>query len=36
VVASAVTVPGVDIPACQMFAESLGVQFRVREYEEVG
>jgi TatD DNase family protein len=36
VVASAVTVPGVDIPACQRLAESLGVQFRVREYEEVG
>jgi TatD DNase family protein len=36
VVASAVTVPGVDIPACRTLAESLGVQFRVREYEEVG
>ncbi|NVN91741.1 MAG: YchF/TatD family DNA exonuclease [Desulfuromonadales bacterium] len=36
VVASAVTVPGVDIQACRSLAESLGVQFRVREYAEVG
>lgn len=36
VVASAVTVPGVDIPACRRLAESLGARFRVREYEEVG
>lgn len=36
VVASAVTVPGVDIQACRSLAESLGAQFRVREYAEVG
>ncbi|OHB26026.1 MAG: radical SAM protein [Desulfuromonadaceae bacterium GWB2_53_15] len=36
VVASAVTVPGIDIDACQRLAESLGVEFRVREYAEVG
>ncbi|KAB0663551.1 YchF/TatD family DNA exonuclease [Oryzomonas japonica] len=36
VVASAVTVPGVDIDACRRLAESLGVEFRVREYSEVG
>lgn len=36
VVASAVTVPGVDIAACRTLAESLGAEFRVREYAEVG
>jgi TatD DNase family protein len=36
VVASAVTVPGVDIEACRVLAESLGAEFRVREYAEVG
>lgn len=36
VVASAVTVPGVDIEACRKLAESLGAAFRVREYAEVG
>jgi len=36
VVASAVTVPGVDIEACRILADSLGAGFRVREYAEVG
>lgn len=36
VTASAVTCPGVDIAACRRVAEELGVQFRVREYQEVG
>jgi TatD DNase family protein len=36
VVASAVTVPGIDIAAVRQLAESLGVQFREREYAEVG
>jgi TatD DNase family protein len=36
VVASAVTVPGVDIAACRQLTESLGAEFRVREYKEVG
>jgi len=36
VIASAVTVPGVDIEACQVLAESLGAEFRAREYTEVG
>ena len=36
VVASAVTVPGLDIEAVQRLAESLGVEFREREYAEVG
>jgi TatD DNase family protein len=36
VIASIVTVPGVDIDACRVLAESLGAEFRVREYSEVG
>jgi TatD DNase family protein len=36
VVASAVTVPGSDIEACRRLAESLGAEFRVREFAEVG
>lgn len=36
VVASAVTVPGIDIEACRRLAVSLGAEFRVREFAEVG
>ncbi len=36
VVASAVTVPGLDIEAVRKLAESLGVIFREREYADVG
>ncbi|MBT0665685.1 YchF/TatD family DNA exonuclease [Geobacter pelophilus] len=36
VVATAVTVPGIDIAAVERLAVSLGVTFRVREYAEVG
>jgi TatD DNase family protein len=36
VVASAVTVPGLDVAKVRALAESLGVEFREREYEEVG
>lgn len=36
VVASAVTVPGLDIEAIRRLAESLGVIFREREYADVG
>lgn len=36
VVSSAVTVPGIDIDACRQLAESLGAEFRIREYAEVG
>lgn len=36
VIASAVTLPEIDINACKVLAESLGAKFRAREYEEVG
>ena len=36
VVASAVTVPGLDLAAIRKVAGSLGVEFREREYAEVG
>jgi TatD DNase family protein len=36
VVASAVTLPGIDIDACHRLTVSLGAEFRVREYAEVG
>lgn len=36
VVATAVTIPGLDISDIQRLAESLGVEFRAREYAEVG
>jgi TatD DNase family protein len=36
VVATAVTVPGIDILEVERLAQRLGVQFRVREYAEVG
>lgn len=36
VTASAVTVPGVDVDEVRKLALSLGVEFREREYEEVG
>ncbi len=36
VIATAVTVPGLDMEACRRVAEELGVKFRVREYQEVG
>ncbi|BCS54187.1 TatD family hydrolase [Geobacter sp. SVR] len=36
VVASAVTVPGIDIEACRRLADSLGAEFRIRDYAEVG
>lgn len=36
VFASAVTIPGIDIDACRRLATSLGAEFRVREYTEVG
>lgn len=36
VVATAVTVPGIDIAACRRVAESLGVEFRERIFNEVG
>lgn len=36
VVASAVTVPGIDIKACEQIATGLGVEFRQRIYNEVG
>lgn len=36
VTATAVTLPGLDIEACRRVAEELGVQFRARDYNEVG
>jgi TatD DNase family protein len=36
VVASAVTVPGLDLAKVRRLAEGLGVEFREREYQEVG
>jgi TatD DNase family protein len=36
VIASAVTVPGLDITPVQQLADALGVTFREREYAEVG
>jgi TatD DNase family protein len=36
VIATAVTVPGIDIEAVENLATSLGVTFRRREYAEVG
>lgn len=36
VTATAVTLPGLDISACSVISESLGVKFRIREYSEVG
>jgi TatD DNase family protein len=36
VTASAVTIPGIDIEACRRLAESLGAEFRIREYSDVG
>jgi TatD DNase family protein len=36
VIASAVTVPGLDIGAVRKLAESLGVQFRERKFADVG
>jgi TatD DNase family protein len=36
VVASAVTVPGLDVAQVRRLAEDLGVEFREREYQEMG
>ena len=36
VTATAVSLPGLDLEACRLLAGSLGVQFRVREYADVG
>jgi TatD DNase family protein len=36
VVASAVTVPGLDVDQVKALAEELGVEYREREYAEVG
>ena len=36
VTATAVSYPGVDMDACRQVANALGVEFRVREYNEVG
>ena len=36
VIATAVTLPGIDIDACRRLASELGVLFREREYNELG
>ncbi len=36
VTATAVSYPGVDMDACRMVAQEIGVKFRQREYNEVG
>jgi len=36
VIATAVTLPGIDIAACERIASELGVDFRKRDYNEVG
>lgn len=36
VIATAVTVPGVDVERVRELAERLGARFRIREYQEVG
>jgi len=36
VIASVVSVPGVDLDACRALAESLGASFRIREYSGEG
>lgn len=36
VIATAVTLPGVDIAACRRLAEEIGIEFRERPYNEVG